>query len=83
MNAKMDGFLKPELLQQYAIVDREADFEHALQNGSGKVLPGGLISVKSHRDKAAKHGKKNDSQKGGKKRNKDDHGSKSNKKRKA
>ncbi|XP_027179739.1 RNA cytidine acetyltransferase 1 [Coffea eugenioides] len=83
MNAKMDGFLKPELLQQYAIVDREADFEHALQNGSGKVLPGGLISVKSHRDKAAKHGKKNDSQKSGKKRNKDDHGSKSNKKRKA
>lgn len=83
MNAKMDGFLKPELLQQYAIVDREADFEHALQNGSGKVLPGGLISVKSHRDKAAKHGKKNDTQKSGKKRNKDDHGSKSNKKRKA
>lgn len=81
MNAKTDGLLNLELLQHYAIVDREADFEHALQNGSGKVLPGGLISVKSNRDMAPKHGKKNESQKSGKKRNKDDYGSKSNKRK--
>lgn len=83
MNAKMDGLLNPELLQQYAIVDREANLEEALQNSGGKVLSGGLISVKSNRDKAAKHGKKNEDQKSGKKRNKEGNGSKSNKKRKS
>lgn len=70
----MDGLLDPDLLQGYAIVDREADFENALQNG-GKVLPGGVISVKSNRNKADK------GQKGEKKRSKNDP-SKSSKKRK-
>nr|GMD79002.1 RNA cytidine acetyltransferase 1 isoform X1 [Ipomoea batatas] len=74
MNAKMDGLLDPDLLQGYAIVDREADFENALQNG-GKVHPGGVISVKSNRNKADK------GYKGEKKRSKNDL-SKSSKKRK-
>lgn len=73
MNAKMDGLLDPDLLQGYAIVDREADFENALQNG-GKVLPGGVISVKSNRNKTDK------AYKGEKKRSKNEL-SKSSKKR--
>ncbi|CAI9112679.1 OLC1v1013156C2 [Oldenlandia corymbosa var. corymbosa] len=83
MNAKAGGLLDPERLQQYAIVDREADLEQALRSSGGKVRPGGLISVKSNRDKNTKHGKKNEDQTSGKKRIKEDRGSKSNKKRKA
>lgn len=86
MNSQRDGALNPDLLQQYAIVDKEADFENALQNGSGKVLSGGLISVKSDKTKVEKQGKKIENQKNEKsekKRNKHDHSSKSNKKRKS
>ncbi|KAH7843395.1 hypothetical protein Vadar_016082 [Vaccinium darrowii] len=84
MKAKMmESSLNPELLQRYAIADREADFEKALQNGGGKVPSGGLISVKTSRNKAEKHGKQKESHKSGKKRNKDDSSSKSNKKRKS
>lgn len=83
MSAKMDSMLNPELLQQYAIVDREADFENALQNGGGKVVPGGVISVKSDKKKAEKYERKTDTPKSGKKRNKNDHGSKSSKKMKS
>ncbi|XP_028105902.1 RNA cytidine acetyltransferase 1-like [Camellia sinensis] len=84
MKAKMDGMLNPELLQQYAIADREADFEKALQNGGGKIASGGLISVKSSKKKAEKHGKQKEGHNSGKKRDKEDGGSsKSNKKRKS
>ncbi|KAI8540711.1 hypothetical protein RHMOL_Rhmol08G0006900 [Rhododendron molle] len=83
MKAKMmESSLNPELLQQYAIADREADFEKALQNGGGKVPSGGLISVKTNRNKAEKLGKQKESHKRGKKSNKEDGSSKSNKKRK-
>ncbi|KAF2284280.1 hypothetical protein GH714_020215 [Hevea brasiliensis] len=53
MKTKMEGMLNPELLQQYAIVDREGDFENALKNG-GKITSGGLISVKSSRTRVEK-----------------------------
>ncbi|CAH9071184.1 unnamed protein product [Cuscuta epithymum] len=76
MNAKVDdSLLDPERLQGYAIMDREDDFKNALQNG-GKVIPGGVISVKSNRRKVDK------GYKGEKKRNKNDFSSKSSKKRK-
>ncbi|KAJ9177703.1 hypothetical protein P3X46_012893 [Hevea brasiliensis] len=80
MKTKMEGMLNPELLQQYAIVDREGDFENALKNG-GKITSGGLISVKSSRTRVEKNGK-HDGHKNGKKR-KGDNGSKSNKKSKS
>lgn len=81
MKAKMmESSLNPELLQQYAIADREADFEKALQGG--KVPSGGLISVKTNRNKAEKLGKQKESHKRGKKSNKEDGSSKSNKRRK-
>ncbi|GER47563.1 tRNA(Met) cytidine acetyltransferase TmcA [Striga asiatica] len=84
MKSKLDGQLDPELLQQYAIVDKEADFESALQNGGRKVLSGGLISVKSSKSKVEKkHVKQSEMEKSGKKRSKHDRGSKSSKKRKA
>lgn len=76
----MEGMLNPELLQQYAIVDREGDFENALRSG-GKITSGGLISVKSSKTKVEKHGK-HDGHKSGKKR-KGDNSSKSNKKSKS
>lgn len=80
MKSKVDGGLNPDLLQQYAIVDKEADFENALQKGSGKVIPGSLISIKSDRKRTEKPEKNQNSEK---KRNKNDHSSKSNKKRKS
>ncbi|CAA0823552.1 UPF0202 protein [Striga hermonthica] len=84
MKSKLDGQLDPELLQQYAIVDKEADFESALQNGGGKVLSGGIISIKSSNRKVEKkHVKQSEMEKSGKKRSKHDRGSKSSKKRKA
>ncbi|KAK7858864.1 rna cytidine acetyltransferase 1 [Quercus suber] len=82
MKSKMEGSLNPELLQQYAIVDRDADFENALQIG-GKVPSGGLVSVKSSGNKIEKHRNQKESPKSGKKRSKDDRGSKSNKKKKS
>lgn len=81
MRSKMDSVLNPELLQQYAIVDREADFENALPNG-GKIQSGGLISLTSSRSKTERHANPKESHKSGKKRSKDDRGSKSNKKKK-
>lgn len=83
MKAKMEGVLNPDFLQQYAIVDREADLENALQNGGGKITSGGLISVKTSKNKIEKHGKQKESGKTGKKRSKDDHGSKSHKKKRS
>jgi N-acetyltransferase 10 len=74
--------LNPELLQQYAIVDREADFENVLQS-KGKIPSGGLISLKSSKNKIEKHGNQKESPKSGKKRSKDDHRSKSNKKKRS
>ncbi|KAJ4840707.1 hypothetical protein Tsubulata_018896 [Turnera subulata] len=76
-----DG-MKDALLKKYEIVEGEEAFEKALQDGGGKITPGGVISVKSSRSSSEKHGKK-DAQKSGKKRSKDDHGSKSGKKRKS
>lgn len=81
MKTKTEGLLNPDFLRQYAIVDKEEDFENALQNGSGKISSGGLISVKSSRTKVEKH-KKHDSGNSGKKRSKEGRGSKSNKKSK-
>lgn len=83
MKAKTESLLDPDFLQQYAIADREADFEKALQNGGGKLPSSGLISVKSSRTKMEKHGKQEKSHKSGEKRSKDHHSSKSNKKRKS
>jgi N-acetyltransferase 10 len=78
----MDGLLNPELLQQYAIVDREADFENALPS-KGKILSGGLVSLKSCKNKIEKHGNQKESHKSGKKRSKADHRSNSNKKKRS
>ncbi|XP_039014425.1 RNA cytidine acetyltransferase 1-like [Hibiscus syriacus] len=85
MQAKADGVLKPEFLQQYAIEGREAELENALGNGGEKVISGGVISVKSSRSGIEKRGKKDESNKrSGKKRGKDDRDSKStSKKRKS
>ncbi|XP_062148759.1 RNA cytidine acetyltransferase 1 [Alnus glutinosa] len=80
--SETDGLLNPELLQQYAIGDREADFENALKS-RGKIPSGGLISLKSSKNKIEKHGNQKESQKSGKKRSKDDHRSKSNKKKRS
>lgn len=56
MRTENVGWLNPELLQQYSIADREAGFEQALRSCS-TVSSGGLISVKSNRDKAVKNNK--------------------------
>eukprot|EP00268_Persea_americana_P066419 TRINITY_DN9034_c1_g1_i1.p1 TRINITY_DN9034_c1_g1~~TRINITY_DN9034_c1_g1_i1.p1 ORF type:complete len:1032 (+),score=211.38 TRINITY_DN9034_c1_g1_i1:177-3272(+) len=82
MKAQTEGMLNPELLQQYAIVDRDADFESALQNGLGKISSSGLISVKSNKNKGdKKHEKHRDMQKSYKKRGSDGSFSKSKKKK--
>ncbi|XP_059432015.1 RNA cytidine acetyltransferase 1-like [Corylus avellana] len=80
--SETDGLLDPELLQQYAIVDREADFENALPS-KGKIPSGGLVSLKSSKTKIEKHGNQKESHKSGKKRSKDDHRSNSNKKKRS
>ncbi|XP_076938228.1 RNA cytidine acetyltransferase 1-like [Bidens hawaiensis] len=76
-NANNDGALNPEFLQRYAIADRDVEFESALRNG----VPGGVISVRSSKTKAEKHGKSKDNDKSDKKRSKDGSSSKSSKKR--
>ncbi|GMH06651.1 hypothetical protein Nepgr_008491 [Nepenthes gracilis] len=81
MKGKTGEPLNAEFLQHYAIVDREADFADALQNGGGKILSGGIVSVKSGRDKADRHPKLGGSKRD-KKKSKDVRGSKSNKRRK-
>ncbi|XP_068320333.1 RNA cytidine acetyltransferase 1-like [Pyrus communis] len=83
MRSNSAGSLDPKLLQQYAIGDRDADFENALQNGGAKLPAGGLVSVKSSRNKMDK-GKQRENHKSGEKRRKNEHGSnsKSNKKKK-
>lgn len=40
------GILDPETLQQYAIEDREAEFEQALKSSS-KISSSGLLSVEN------------------------------------
>ena len=84
MRSNTEGSLNPELFQKYAIVDGDAEFENALQNG-GKIPTGGVISVKSSRNKKEEHAKHRESDKSGKSRGKNEHGSssKSNKKRKS
>lgn len=82
MRSNTEGLFDPAFLQQYAIVDNEADFESALQNGSSKITSGGIISVKSSGNKTERHGISKNSHKIGK-RNKNDQGPKSNKKRKS
>ncbi|KAB2635271.1 hypothetical protein D8674_025805 [Pyrus ussuriensis x Pyrus communis] len=83
MRSNSEGSLDPKLLQQYAIGDRDADFENALQNGGANLPAGGLVSVKSSRHKMDK-GKQRENHKSGEKRRKNEHGSnsKSNKKKK-
>ncbi|KAK9163956.1 hypothetical protein Syun_004858 [Stephania yunnanensis] len=83
MKAETAGLLDPELLQQYAIADREADFENALQNGAVKISSSGLVSVKSSRTNTVKkHDKRKESRKGDKKRGNLNNGHGSNKKKK-
>ncbi|KAL3613465.1 hypothetical protein CASFOL_042728 [Castilleja foliolosa] len=82
MKSKLQGSLNPDLLQQYAIADKEDGFKSALQNGGGKAISGSIISVKSNKTKAEKHTKQSENEKSDKKRSKHDHSSKSNKKRK-
>ena len=83
VRSNRDESLDPKLLQQYAIGDRDADFENALQNGDVNLPAGGLVSVKSSRNRTDK-GKERESHKSGEKRRKNEHGSssKSNKKKK-
>ncbi|CAL9001205.1 unnamed protein product [Prunus brigantina] len=83
MRSNTDG-LNPELLQQYAIGDRDAELENALQNGGVKLPAGGVVSVKSSRNKMEEKGKQKSSHNSGEKRRKHEHGSnsKSNKKKK-
>ncbi|KAJ0971387.1 hypothetical protein J5N97_019346 [Dioscorea zingiberensis] len=57
MKAGNEAMLDPELLQQYAIEDKEGDFEKALQNGAEKVPSSGLLSVKSNRPSSKKEKK--------------------------
>ncbi|KAM7275422.1 hypothetical protein ACFE04_017288 [Oxalis oulophora] len=78
-NKTEEGLLDPELLKQFAIVDKEADFESALQSGK-KLSSSGLISVKSSGNKSEKREKIKES---GKKRSDDKHSPKSNKKSKS
>ncbi|KAI3892901.1 hypothetical protein MKX03_012417 [Papaver bracteatum] len=86
MKAESEGMLNPEFLQRYAIVDKESAFEEALRNGSGKIGSGGIISVKSTKQKKKKEGKFEDSgdsrNSSSKKRAKDDSGSRLHKKKK-
>lgn len=82
MRTQMEGLLNPDLLQQYAIMGRDSDLEKALQNGGGRIPSGGLISVKSSRDKSDKRGKQKEGQKSGKRQKKDERSSRSNKKQK-
>ncbi|KAI3977447.1 hypothetical protein MKX01_000360 [Papaver californicum] len=86
MKAKSEGMLNPEFLQRYAIVDKEAAFEEALRNQSGKIASGGIISLKSTKQKKKKEGKWEDSgdsrSSSSKKRIKDDSGSRLHKKKK-
>lgn len=77
MKSKVEGMLDPDLLQQFAIVDKDGDFDKALQNGGGKAISGSVISVKSGKSKVDKPSKQKESKKDGKKRGKDEHGSKS------
>ncbi|XP_034220704.1 RNA cytidine acetyltransferase 2 isoform X2 [Prunus dulcis] len=83
MRSNTDG-LNPELLQQYAIGDRDAELENALQNGGVKLPAGGVVSVKSSRNKMEEKGKRKSSHNSGEKWRKHEHGSnsKSNKKKK-
>ncbi|XP_050206833.1 RNA cytidine acetyltransferase 1 [Mercurialis annua] len=81
MKAKTEEMLDPELLQQYAIMDKENDFENALKDGGKKIAAGGVVSVKSSKTKAEKYAKP-EKHSSGKKR-KGDHGSKFKKKSKS
>ncbi|KAM3359813.1 RNA cytidine acetyltransferase 1 [Capsicum galapagoense] len=76
-----EGLLDPEQFQQFAIVDREADFENALQNGGGKISSSGVVSIKSYKSKLDKRSKP-ETENSDKKRSKSTSGSKSHKKRK-
>uniref|UniRef100_A0A2P2M6F8 Uncharacterized protein MANES_12G143800 n=1 Tax=Rhizophora mucronata TaxID=61149 RepID=A0A2P2M6F8_RHIMU len=77
MKNETENLLNPDLLQRYAILDKESDLENALQNGR-KMPASGVVSVKSNRSEAEKHGKPEGHERG-KKRSKE-HTSKSNKK---
>ncbi|KAG7027108.1 RNA cytidine acetyltransferase 1, partial [Cucurbita argyrosperma subsp. argyrosperma] len=81
MKMKNEGSLDVGMLQQYAIVDGEVDFDGALPSG-GKIPSGGVVSVKSNKTKAEKQVKKKEKEQSSRKRSKDD-GFKSNKKKKA
>lgn len=83
MRAGNEGTLNPEYLQQYAIVDREGEFEKALQNVGGKVSGSGLLSVKSNRPEMDKHGKHKETTKSKRKGRNDGDRSRSNKKKKS
>lgn len=44
MKTKMDGLLNTELLQQCAIVDKDAELKKASQNGGAKTAATGVLS---------------------------------------
>ncbi|XP_047316281.1 RNA cytidine acetyltransferase 1-like [Impatiens glandulifera] len=69
MKAKL---MDPELLQQYGILDREADLEKALESDGLKISSSGLLSVKSSRVNTDKGGKKKEGHKDGKRKNKEE-----------
>lgn len=47
MKSERVGLLDPSILQQYAIMDKDAEIEKALQSGGGKLPRSGIITVKS------------------------------------
>lgn len=82
MKAEREDVLNSEYLQQYAIDDREGDFQKAIQNGV-KVSTSGLISVKSSCTEREKHERKKEASKSKRKGKGDDNKSRSNKKKKS
>ncbi|KAI4345160.1 hypothetical protein L6164_012312 [Bauhinia variegata] len=82
MKLKNEGHFTPELLQQYAIADGEADFETMLQNNGGKIPTSGLVGVVSSGSNA-KPEKEKGSGKSDKKRSKHSHDNKSSKRKKS
>lgn len=54
MKSKGDDGLNPDLLQQYAIIDKNADFQNVLPKVARKLRSGDLVSIKSRKKKTGK-----------------------------
>lgn len=81
MKVDNEGASDLEFLQQYAIDDKEGEFEKTLQNGVN-ISASGIISVKSSISDARKHEKSKESSKS-KRKEKGEDRSRSNKKKKS